>query len=294
MAILNIGSINWDRVYRVAHFPAPGETISAASASVGLGGKGLNQSVAILRAEGSVRHVGAVAKDDVRMITALGDLGLDVAEIALLRETETGSALILVDDAAENVIVLDQGANGLIPKASVIDALNKAKAGDWLLMQNETNLLEFSLVEAKTRGLRLALSAAPFRPEDVIPFLDYLDLLSVNAVEFDQLQTALGEDRSLPEGLAVLITKGAQGAEYRLGDAVIKAEAHRVKAVDTTGAGDTFLGYFLARVDLGATIEDALAIAMAAAAIQVTRVGAVSAIPILSDVRGFREAKSPM
>jgi ribokinase len=294
MAILNIGSINWDRVYRVAHFPAPGETISAASASVGLGGKGLNQSVAILRAEGSVRHVGAVAKDDVRMITALGDLGLDVAEIALLRETETGSALILVDDAAENVIVLDQGANGLIPKASVIDALNKAKAGDWLLMQNETNLLEFSLVEAKTRGLRLALSAAPFRPEDVIPFLDYLDLLSVNAVEFDQLQSALGEDRSLPEGLAVLITKGAQGAEYRLGDAVIKAEAHRVKAVDTTGAGDTFLGYFLARVDLGATIKDALAIAMAAAAIQVTRVGAVSAIPILSDVRGFQKAKSPM
>jgi ribokinase len=294
MAILNIGSINWDRVYRVAHFPAPGETISAASASVGLGGKGLNQSVAILRAEGSVRHVGAVAQHDVRMITALGDLGLDVAEIALLRETETGSALILVDDAAENVIVLDQGANGLIPKASVIDALNKAKAGDWLLMQNETNLLEFSLVEAKACGLRLALSAAPFRPEDVIPFLDYLDLLSVNAVEFNQLQSALGEDRSLPEGLAVLITKGAQGAEYRLGDAVIKAEAHRVKAVDTTGAGDTFLGYFLARVDLGATIKDALAIAMAAAAIQVTRVGAVSAIPILSDVRGFQKAKSPM
>lgn len=288
MAILNVGSINWDRVYRVAHFPAPGETISAASATVGLGGKGLNQSVAILRAEGSVRHVGAVAQHDARIIAALGKLGLDVAEIALVQAAETGSALILVDDGAENVIVLDQGANGLIPSAGVISALSSAAAGDWLLMQNETNLLEFSLTEAKSRGLRLALSAAPFRPENVIPYLDILDLLSVNAVEFEQLQAALGQGRALPDGLAVLITKGAEGAEYRLGASVTSAPAHRVEAIDTTGAGDTFLGYFLARIDLGDSTEVALATAMAAAAIQVTRVGAVGAIPTLGEVRGFQ------
>jgi ribokinase len=289
MAILNIGSINWDRVYRVAHLPAPGETISAASAAVGLGGKGLNQSVAILRAEGSVRHVGAVAQDDARMIAALGNLGVGVAEIAMVKATETGSALILVDDAAENVIVLDQGANGMIPAASVESALDRAVAGDWLLMQNETNLLEFSLTAAKSRGLRLALSAAPFRPENVIPYLDILDLLSVNAVEFEQLQAALGQGRALPSELAVLITKGAEGAEYRLGAAVTSAPAHRVEAVDTTGAGDTFLGYFLARIDLGDSTEAALATAMAAAAIQVTRVGAVAAIPDLSEVRAFQK-----
>jgi ribokinase len=290
MAILNIGSINWDRVYRVAHFPAPGETISAASASVGLGGKGLNQSVAILRAKGQVHHVGAVAQDDTRMIAALRDLGLGVDEIALLAATETGSALILVDDDAENVIVLDQGANGLIPAQSVVAALDQAKPEDWLLMQNETNLLEFALTEANARGLKVALSAAPFRPENVIPYLGLLDLLSVNAVEFAQLQAALGQGVALPEDLAVLITKGADGAEYRLGETVVEAPAHRVKAVDTTGAGDTFLGYFLAQLDLGASVAEALATAMAAAAIQVTRVGAVAAIPDLSDVRAFQSA----
>jgi ribokinase len=288
MTILNIGSINWDRVYRVAHFPSPGETIAAASATVGLGGKGLNQSVAILRAEGAVRHIGAVARDDSRMIAALRDLGLDVEGIARLGATETGSALILVDDGAENVIVLDQGANGLIPEENVVGALDQADAADWLLMQNETNLLEFTLTEAKARGLRVALSAAPFRPENVIPYLELLDLLSVNAVEFAQLQAALGQDAALPEGLAVLITKGADGAEYRRGESVIQAPAFRVKALDTTGAGDTFLGYFLARIDLGAPVDEALAIAMAAAAIQVTRVGAVAAIPELSEVLAFQ------
>ncbi len=288
MAIVNVGSINWDRVYQVRHFPIPGETISASSALVGLGGKGLNQSVAILRAGGAVRHIGAIAADDARMSAALGDLGLDVAGVALLQATETGSALILVDEAAENVIVLDRGANGLIPEATVLNALNQANEGDWLLMQNETNLLGFTITEAKARGLRVALSAAPFRPEDVIPHLGVIDLLSVNAVEFEQLQAAMGQGAKLPRDLAVLITKGAGGAEYQRGANHTKAAAYRVAAIDTTGAGDTFLGYFLSRLDAGAAIDEALATAMAAAAIQVTRAGAVGAIPRLAEVRAFQ------
>jgi ribokinase len=291
MTILNIGSINWDRVYRVQHFPAPGETIAAQSAFVGLGGKGLNQSVAISRAQGAVHHVGAIAADDARMIAALADLGLDVAGLALLSGVETGSALILVDDGAENTIVLDRGANGQIPEAAVLAALDRATPGDWLLMQNETNLLEFSLVQAKERGLRIALSAAPFRAEDVIPHLEILDLLSVNAVEFSQLQEALA-GKPLPEGLAVLITKGAEGAEYQSASESTEAKAFRVQAVDTTGAGDTFLGYFLARIDAGEPVAKALGTAMAAAAIQVTRQGAVPAIPELDEVRAFQAQHS--
>lgn len=291
MTILNIGSINWDRVYRVQHFPAPGETIAAQSAFVGLGGKGLNQSVAISRAQGAVHHVGAIAADDARMIAALADLGLDVEGLALLSGVETGSALILVDDGAENTIVLDRGANGQIPEAAVLAALDRATPGDWLLMQNETNLLEFSLVQAKERGLRIALSAAPFRAEDVIPHLEILDLLSVNAVEFSQLQEALAGN-PLPEGLAVLITKGAEGAEYQSASESTEAKAFRVQAVDTTGAGDTFLGYFLARIDAGEPVAKALATAMAAAAIQVTRQGAVPAIPELDEVRAFQAQHS--
>lgn len=292
MTILNIGSVNWDRVYRVRHFPAPGETIAAASAHVGLGGKGLNQSVAILRAGGPVRHVGAVAQDDARMQAALAGLGLQLDHIARLDGVETGSALILLDDGAENVIVLDRGANGAIPEATVLAALNLCRAGDWLLMQNETNLLDFSIAEARQRGLRVALSAAPFRPENVIPHLAALDLLSVNAVEFQQLQDAMGAGQALPDGLAVLITKGAEGAEYRLAGQVISADAYRVKAVDTTGAGDTFLGYFLARTDAGASVAEALSTAMAAAAIQVTRPGAAEAIPALAEVQAFQKDRT--
>lgn len=288
MTILNIGSINWDRVYRVAHFPEPGETIAAASASVGLGGKGLNQSVAILRAGGAVRHIGGIARDDARMLAALAALGLDVSGLALLEGTETGSALILVDDAAENVIVLDPGANVLIPEVAVLQALDAAPKGSWLLMQNETNLLDFTLTQARARGMRVALSAAPFRAENVIPHLNSLDLLSVNAVEFAQLQAALPQGAVLPQDLAILVTKGAAGADYLLGDRVISAPAHVVKAIDTTGAGDTFLGYFLARLDAGEPVEAALATAMAAAALQVTRAGAVAAIPLLDEVRAFQ------
>ena len=287
MTILNVGSINWDRVYRVKHFPAPGETIAAASASLGLGGKGLNQSVAILRAGGDVRHIGGVAADDARMLAALASLGLDTSGLALLADTETGSALILVDDAAENVIVLDPGANAKIPEAAVLQALDAAPVGGWLLMQNETNLLDFTLTQARARGLRLALSAAPFRPEDVTPHLHSLDLLSVNAVEFAQLQASLPKGVSLPKDLAILVTKGAAGADYILGDQVLSAPAHPVEAVDTTGAGDTFLGYFLARLDTADGVEAALATAMAAAALQVTRQGAVAAIPNLAEVHDF-------
>ena len=118
---------NWDRVIRVPHFPEPGETLRSHSISVGLGGKGLNQSVAIMRAGGTVQHVGAVGANDTRIRDVLHDLGLRDNFIVGVVGVETGSATILVDDSGENLIVLDEGANGKLPGAAVSEAVDQAQ-----------------------------------------------------------------------------------------------------------------------------------------------------------------------
>ena len=286
MTILNVGSINWDRVLRVPHFPAPGETLQANSVEVGLGGKGLNQTVAIARAGGAVRHVGAVGAADQRVREALSGLGVDATNIAGIDNCETGSATILVDVDGENLIVLDPGANMFIPDDVVAGAIGASAPGDWLLIQNETNQAGNCARLARAHGMRVALSAAPFIAEVVVPLLETVDLLSVNAVELQQLVEALGGRDRLPETLALLVTRGADGADYIAGGQTIRAAAHRVPVIDTTGAGDVFLGVFLAELDRGRPVAAALSLASAAAAVQVGRKGAVGAIP----TRGESEA----
>ncbi|MBL3703963.1 ribokinase [Sulfitobacter sp. BDSS02] len=287
MAILNVGSINWDRVIRVPHFPEPGETLRSHSVSVGLGGKGLNQSVTIMRAGGTVQHVGAVGANDTRIRDVLHDLGLRDNFIVGVVGVETGSATILVDDCGENLIVLDEGANGKLPGAAVSEAVDQAQAGDWLLFQNETNQTGEAARLARVQGMQVAFSAAPFRAEDVMPLLGEIDLLSVNAVELAQLEEAVGGAGNLPSGLDLLVTRGSEGAEYLAGGERLRVESHRVEAKDTTGAGDVFLGVFLSELDAGASPQKALETANAAAALQVGKLGAVDAIPTRAEIEDF-------
>ncbi len=291
MSIVNVGSINWDRVFRVPHFPQPGETLAARSGMVGLGGKGLNQSVAIARAGGKVLHVGAVGAGDLTIGPALQGVGLDLGGIAQVTGVETGSALILVDDTAENLIVLDQGANHRLDEGHISSVLAGYGESDWLLMQNETNGNLAAIKAAKARGMKIALAAAPFEADAVLPLLDDIDLLSVNEVEFAQLTAAMPEGRTLPERLWVLISLGANGAKLQRPEGEVAVPAFRVTPVDTTGAGDTAFGAFMARLDLGEAPEEALRFAMAAAAIAVTRAGAVPAIPEVAEVLTFLAAQ---
>jgi ribokinase len=137
----------------------------------------------------------------------------------------------------------------------------------------------------------VALAAAPFDPQAAVPLLDRVDLLAVNGIEYAQLCAACGGPAALPPGLGLLITRGAEGAEYRRGGATVTVAAHAVEVRDTTGAGDTFLGYFLAALDCGRGERAALELAAAAAAIQVTRPGAVAAIPELAEVEAFLAAR---
>lgn len=286
MAILNLGSINVDHVYSVGALPQPGETIAAKSLHSGLGGKGANQSIAAAKAGAELRHLGAVGPDADWTLDALQDAGVDITLVART-DVPTGHAIITVDDAAENAIVLFKGANHQIRKGQIDAALGTADAGDWLLLQNETNLTDYAAKQARAAGMRVAYCAAPFDADAVRRILPHVDLLSVNQIEAAQLRSALADQSDELDRITWLTTFGAKGATYQNPQGSVHADAYSVSAIDTTGAGDTFLGYALAGIDAGLDISTALTRASAAAAIQVTRPGAAAAIPTLSEVLTF-------
>ncbi len=286
MAVYNLGSVNIDHVYRVPHLPEAGETLAATSFHSGLGGKGANQSIAVARAGGQVFHIGAIGADGGWLADQMAAAGADTRYLSVI-DVPTGHAIINVDDAAENVIVLFTGANRALSKVMINEALTDASAGDWLLLQNETNLGVYAAKAAKAKGLRVAYAAAPFDAEAAAAMLPFTDLLAVNDIEAAQLSAALGVSAADLPVAQVLITRGADGATLQSGDTEISVDSFKVDPVDTTGAGDTFLGFFLAALDLGRGDKDALTFASAASAIQVTKPGAAAAIPDASAVEVF-------
>lgn len=288
MTIWNLGSINIDHFYTVPHLPAPGETLAATAYATGLGGKGANQSAAAAKAGARVVHVGAVGPDGGWAVDRLAGWGVEVGHIARL-DTPSGHAIICVDGAGENSIVLYPGANRALPLSLVERALAEARPGDTLLLQNETAHQVAAARLARAHGLRVIYSAAPFDVEAVREVLPHADLVALNAVEAEQLCAALGRPLEALDVPELLVTRGAEGAEWlstRTGGRAFAA-ARRVEAVDTTGAGDTFAGYFAAALDAGRPVPEALSRAAAAAALKVTRRGTADAIPTAAEVAEF-------
>jgi ribokinase len=286
MAIWNLGSINADFVYRVPHIPAPGETLASSSREIFLGGKGANMSVAAARAAALVHHIGAVGQDGHWATERLLEYGVDTRNIAVL-DTETAQAIIMVDANGENAIVLHPGANAEVPQATLQAAMAEASTGDWLVIQNETNLQRTAAAMGKKLGLQVAYAAAPFDADRVQAVLPYLDFLILNAVEAEQLQTATGQ---APDDLPVrdvIVTLGADGADWYGAGEKQHFPAIKVDAVDTTGAGDTFTGYVLAGLDRGMPMAQAIGQATKAGALMVTRHGTADVIPDLSEVQAF-------
>ena len=201
----------------------------------------------------------------------------------------TGNALIAVDDAGENTIILYPGANHAISTDDLAEALEGAGASDIFLTQNETNAQREAAELASAKGMRVAYAAAPFDAKAVQAVLPLLDLLFLNAVEARQLQEATG---LAPEALPVrdvIVTLGGDGARWHNTDTgeTRAFPAVPVTPVDTTGAGDTFTGYVLAGLDRGLPMEQAIGQAMIAGAIMVTREGTADVIPDLRDVQDF-------
>ncbi len=285
--IINFGSINTDLVYQVDHMPEAGETLAALKHEKFLGGKGLNQSVAIARAGGNLRHVGCVGAGDAWIIEQIESAGLKTHHIRAVAES-TGHAIIFVDRNGENEIVIFGGANLCLSDDMVVGAFADLDGEDhWVLFQNETNLTTKIASSAKTQGLRIAYSAAPFSPLATLPLLPLIELLVVNEAEAAELAAALGCGVDAIDVPMLVITKGRHGADLRTGAVTAHQPAFAVEAVDTTGAGDTFLGYFLAKLDAGTDAVNALEFAAAASALQVTQSGAANAIPASGAVVKF-------
>lgn len=286
--IINFGSINIDHVYQVPHLVAPGETLAATSYAQHLGGKGANQSLAVARAGAEVLHVGAMNSKDQWALQILRDSKVDTSGIAQLDDEPSGHAIISVDEGGENSIVIVAGANGKLDGAQIDAALAKSKPGDWALLQYETNAVCEIATRCKRHGLQVAFNPAPFNAEATLTVLPQVDLLIVNETESEQLRQALGG--LAPKVPQLLTTLGARGANLQTEAGTFDAAPFSLEARDTTAAGDTFIGYFMASRALGLNDQDALRRASAAAALSVTVSGAAESIPHYDQVDRFLAA----
>lgn len=283
MTIFNLGSINIDRAYLLDHIVAPGETISASALRESPGGKGFNQSIALARAGATVKHIGAVGPDGARLVSMLREAGADTAAIATVTEP-TGHAIIQVDREGRNSIVVFAAANGTITPEAVRAALADAQPGDILICQNETSAIAEAMREAKARKMRIVLNPSPFDAKIAAMPLELVDLFLVNETEDEALRAMGGAAAQA----ARVVTRGADGCESLApGREPVRCDSFRVKAVDTTAAGDTFTGYYLTALASGADEATALRRASAAAAISVTRHGAADSIPSAPEVDAF-------
>lgn len=289
MAIINIGSINIDHSYRLDHFVQPGETLACESYLRGLGGKGMNQSIALRRAGAQVVHLGAVGRSDQWVRAAISDAGVSLNDV-LESDTDTGHAIIQIDAKGENCILLYPGANHVLSHADVDGVLRRYPKARWVLTQNETNVVAYAIKQAVANGRQVAFNPAPCEPALAQLPLEQLALLLVNEVEICQLSN---EDdlskayaalrRRCPDTLVVL-TLGAQGLWAAQREQEWKVAAYPTQVVDTTGAGDTITGYLLAGLDEGMAVEPALHLAAKAAAITVSRPGAAASIPMRAEL----------
>ncbi|WP_422671643.1 ribokinase [Billgrantia kenyensis] len=288
----NLGSINLDHFYRVPHLVHPGETLASRSYHVGLGGKGANQSLAMALAGGQVCHWGRLGRQDAWARDRLARAGVDVSHVELVDEA-SGHAIIQVDDQGENAIILHPGANHGFSRRDRDDLCEAAQPGDWLLVQNECNGLAELLECARHKGLAVAFNPAPMSETVLEMPLQACRLLFVNRGEAAWLaglpETSDAEilleglNKKLPQ-TATVLTLGSEGAWYQRDSDRQFQRALPVKAVDTTGAGDTFIGYFMAALQEKREIGDCLALAAHAAALGVQRPGAADSIPSRDEV----------
>jgi ribokinase len=291
--ILNIGSINIDYVYDVEHFVRPGETISSKALNVFPGGKGLNQSVALARAGGCVWHAGKAGADGLDMIRVMKEVGVDVSLVDAASRT-TGHAIIQVSSAGENCIILHAGANHELDDEFVGRALSGFGEGDFLVLQNEVNNMPFIIKSAAVKGMKIAFNLAPFAEEINSYPLDMVSCFLVNETEGkgvsgrDDPRDILDEMGRMFPDAAVVLTVGRDGVLYKDAKETLSHGIYNVKVVDTTAAGDTFTGFFIASVASGKPAAEALRVASVASSLAVSRKGASSSVPTLEETLAAR------
>lgn len=293
MKFLNFGSINIDTFFRVEHIVRPGETISAKSIEKRAGGKGLNQSIALAKVSKEVYHAGNIGSDGKFLIEELKKSGVDVRFVKT-SSNQTGDALIQVDDKGENSIVLFKGANFSNTKDYVDSVLANFNCGDVCVLQNEINLMPYIIEKAYDKGMKLVVNPSPITDEVKKFDLGKIDLLLVNETEARSLagvseaEKAIDFFRKNHPKLKVLMTLGKKGSVYFDSEKIVRQDSYKVEAVDSTGAGDTFTGYFVTYFYKDYEIEKCLDIAARASALSVSKKGASISIPSHKEVLSFK------
>lgn len=297
--VLVVGSLNMDLVARCKRLPRVGETLFGTDFFTAFGGKGGNQAVAAARLGAHVTMAGCVGRDQfgtdiVAALTAAG-VRTDLVHVV---DQPTGTALITVDAAGANTIVVISGANMACDVALVDRALAGAAAPGLLLLQQEippeTNA--HAIRAAKAAGWSIVLNPAPARalPQDLLPLID---IIAPNETEAEALTgrpiasredaIAAAGDLLLQGAGAVLITLGGDGALYRDASRMLHCQALPVEAVDTTAAGDAYLGALAAVLSEGESLEQTLGFAASAAGLAVTRLGAQPSLGTRAEVSAF-------
>ncbi len=287
-----IGSLMIDRVLRVAALPEPGETITARSAAIYPGGKGANQAVAAARCGARVRMLGRTGGEGAFIVRELAAAGVDTAGIQT-RDAMSGFAAVMVADDGMNSIVIAPEANGRISDADIDAFLGGAARGDLLLMQNECSGLAHAVATARARGVDIWLNAAPMG--DAVRQIDLgaLSCLLVNEHELAALTDLVEPEAALAQlanawpKLDIVVTLGAAGWIARVDGRFLRGSALPVKALDTVGCGDAFVGVLAALRSEGMPWPDALARANAAGALAATVSGAIPSMPDRSAIEAM-------
>ncbi len=289
MKILSIGACHIDCVYKVDHIVRRGETLSSGDLQHFPGGKGLNQSIAMARAGASVYYAGCIGEDGIFLKELMEESGVNTDYLKILPE-KTGHAIIQVDNSGENSIFLYPGTDVKIDDEYVESVLQNFGEGDYLVLQNEINNIPHIVDCAYKRGMKIVFNPSPYN--DKIKDVDFhkLSWLIMNEVEAGEITNngnATEVFKILKEkypNLNVVITLGKRGCMCTDGDAIKKQRAYEVETVDTTGAGDTFTGYFYAGIVEGKTHSESAKQASLASALSVTKQGAAVSIPYMKDV----------
>lgn len=290
MKFLNYGSLNIDKVYKVPHFVSAGETLSSVKYEEFAGGKGLNQSIALAKAGAQVYHAGKVGKDGAFLKQALEEHGVNTDSV-YENGSVTGHAIIQVDSSGQNCILLFGGANKEISQEEINSTLNGFDAGDFLVLQNEINGIDSLIDAANKKGMITVLNPSPI--DEKIMSLDFnkIDYIILNEIEGAAISgecTPKKIIKALLEKYAnikIVLTLGSDGVIYSDSQQSIEQDIFKVDVVDTTAAGDTFMGYFLSSLTMHNDISYALKMASKASSIAVSRKGASTSIPSIDEVK---------
>ena len=296
MKTMMMGSLNIDYVYHVDHFVQPGETLRVNSRDIVCGGKGLNQAVALAKAGLDVIAAGYTGADGAILSQALANAGVNTDALKTL-DQPNGHTVIQVDATGNNNILYFPSTNEMFTREDIDRWLALLQKDDVLVLQNETNLVPYMIESAYARGIRVSFNPSPVSADINDYPLAECRWIMINETEGERI-SGFRDPQDILDFFAlhypmtdVLLTLGETGAWFSGHHERLFQKAFSVSAVDTTAAGDTFTGCFLQAVLTGASTENALRKACAAAALAVTRPGAAPSIPYAWEVNDFLHGK---